>query len=81
MMKGEMKFFGSVTIGERGQIVVPAEAREALDLKQGDKLLVFRAPMGGSIIVAKPEEFERHVENMSKHAADLQAQLKKENGK
>ncbi|MCL5292506.1 MAG: AbrB/MazE/SpoVT family DNA-binding domain-containing protein [Actinobacteria bacterium] len=42
MLKGE-KFFGSVTVGERGQIVIPAAAREALNIKAGDKLLVFRA--------------------------------------
>jgi AbrB family looped-hinge helix DNA binding protein len=79
MMKGDMKFFGSVTIGERGQIVVPAEARESLGLSPGDKLLVFKAPMGGAIVVATPEEFERHVERLHKHAAQLQEQLKKEN--
>lgn len=78
MMKGEMKFFGSVTIGQRGQLVVPADARDELGINPGDKLLVFKAPMGGAIVVAKPEEFERHVQEMSKRAAALQEQLKKE---
>jgi AbrB family looped-hinge helix DNA binding protein len=81
MMKGDMKFFGSVTIGERGQIVVPAEARTALGLKPGDKMLVFKAPVDGAIVVAKPEEFERHVQQMGQRAAELQRQLEKENGK
>ncbi|MFP3879871.1 MAG: AbrB/MazE/SpoVT family DNA-binding domain-containing protein [Dehalococcoidia bacterium] len=35
------KFYGSVTVSERGQIVVPAEAREDFNIKTGDKLLVF----------------------------------------
>jgi AbrB family looped-hinge helix DNA binding protein len=35
----DMKFYGSVTLGERGQIVIPAEAREALKLEKGEKLL------------------------------------------
>lgn len=30
-----------VTLGERGQIVVPAAIRERLGLKPGDKLMVF----------------------------------------
>jgi AbrB family looped-hinge helix DNA binding protein len=34
-------FFGSTTLGEKGQVVIPAEAREAMNLKKGDKLLVF----------------------------------------
>ncbi len=35
------KFYGSVTVSERGQIVVPAEARKDFSIKPGDKLLVF----------------------------------------
>ena len=35
------KFYGSVTVSERGQIVVPADARKDFSVKAGDKLLVF----------------------------------------
>jgi AbrB family looped-hinge helix DNA binding protein len=35
------KFYGSVTVSERGQIVIPVEAREDFNIKTGDKLLVF----------------------------------------
>ena len=35
------KFYGSVTVSERGQIVVPAEARGDFGIEVGDKLLVF----------------------------------------
>ncbi|MEJ2740604.1 MAG: AbrB/MazE/SpoVT family DNA-binding domain-containing protein, partial [Dehalococcoidia bacterium] len=35
------KFYGSVTIGERGQIVIPVEARKDFGMKPGDKLLIF----------------------------------------
>lgn len=34
------KFYGSVTVSERGQVVIPAEARADFDIKTGDKLLV-----------------------------------------
>ena len=34
------KFYGSVTVSERGQVVVPAEARKDFKIKAGDKLLV-----------------------------------------
>jgi AbrB family looped-hinge helix DNA binding protein len=30
-----------VTLGERGQIVIPAAIRDRLDLKAGDKLMAF----------------------------------------
>jgi AbrB family looped-hinge helix DNA binding protein len=32
--------YGLVTVGERGQIVIPKEARDQFDIKPGDKLLV-----------------------------------------
>lgn len=32
--------YGMVTVGERGQIVIPKEAREHFDIKPGDKLLI-----------------------------------------
>ncbi len=32
---------GTTRIGDRGQVVIPAEVRRALKLKAGDKLFVF----------------------------------------
>ncbi|MCQ4022745.1 MULTISPECIES: helix-turn-helix domain-containing protein [unclassified Ruminococcus] len=32
--------FGAVTVGERGQIVIPIKAREVFDIKAGDKILI-----------------------------------------
>ena len=37
---GSERFFGSVTIGAKGQVVIPAEAHKAFRLKTGDKILV-----------------------------------------
>ena len=34
-------FFGTVKVGEWGQIVIPKEAREKFDIKPGDSLVVF----------------------------------------
>lgn len=33
-------FYGIVTVGERGQIVLPKEAREQFNIRPGDKLMV-----------------------------------------
>ena len=40
MPKGK-HIFGTVKVGERGQIVIPKEARELFNIKSGDTLLVF----------------------------------------
>jgi AbrB family looped-hinge helix DNA binding protein len=33
-------FYGTTTVGTKGQVVIPAEARQSLDIKPGDKLFV-----------------------------------------
>ena len=39
LAKGK-KFYGAVTVSERGQIVIPVEARRDFDIHVGDKVLV-----------------------------------------
>lgn len=62
-------FYGSVTVGERGQIVIPAEARSELGFQPGDKLLVLKDPFHEGISIFKIEavrdfldEFQRKLE-------------------
>jgi AbrB family looped-hinge helix DNA binding protein len=38
------EFYGSATVGERGQVVLPASARKRLGLAKGDKMLVVGGP-------------------------------------
>jgi AbrB family looped-hinge helix DNA binding protein len=42
--------FGSSKIGERGQIVIPKEAREKYDLKAGDTVIILGDDRGLAII-------------------------------
>ena len=35
------KFIGISKVGEKGQIVIPKEARDMFDIKQGDSIIVF----------------------------------------
>jgi len=55
-------FYGSVTLGERGQVVIPAEARKQHGLHPGDKLLVFRQPHGQGLMLARVEDVRAVVE-------------------
>ncbi len=44
-------FFGSVLVGERGQIVIPKEARDRFNINSGDKLLLLGDEDRGIAIV------------------------------
>ena len=48
--------FGVVKVGERGQIVIPKEAREQYDIKAGDSLMVLGDEKG--IAMLKTEVFQ-----------------------
>lgn len=45
-------FLGSATVGAKGQIAILADAREAMQIKEGDKVVALRGPRGGSILVS-----------------------------
>ncbi len=46
-------FFGSVKVGERGQIVIPKKAREVFDIQSGDQLLLLGDIQRGIAIVSQ----------------------------
>jgi len=48
-------FYGSTTVGERGQVVIPAEARRDMDITPSTKLLVMGGPHKNLLILAKAE--------------------------
>ncbi|MEG0592275.1 MAG: helix-turn-helix domain-containing protein [Coprobacillus sp.] len=45
--------FGMVTVGERGQVVIPKKAREVFDIKSGDSLIVLGDTKQGGMALAK----------------------------
>ena len=44
-------FFGTVTVGQRGQVAVPAQARKHLGLEPGDHLVVLTDPAQGIALI------------------------------
>lgn len=71
MMFPEMKFYGSATVGTKGQIVIPAEAREELNMKEGDKVIVIRAPRGDGIVVLKADALAETLNAMQAHLGSM----------
>ncbi len=50
--------FGTVKVGERGQIVIPREARDKFDIKAGDTLIVLGDEKWG-IAVTKADVLQK----------------------
>ena len=52
--KRQQQVFGTARVGDRGQIVIPKEAREYFGIEPGDTLLILGKNETG-LIVTKPE--------------------------
>ncbi|HEY8389479.1 MAG TPA: AbrB/MazE/SpoVT family DNA-binding domain-containing protein [Clostridia bacterium] len=50
--------FGVCKVGEKGQIVIPKEAREVFDIKPGDSLLMLGDINQGGLALIKTEIFQ-----------------------
>jgi len=54
--------WGSVTVNDRGQIIIPKEAREKFGIKGGTRLIVLSDETGLALVTA--ESFEEHIRSI-----------------
>lgn len=54
--KGERYIFGVVKVGDKGQIVIPKDARKVYDIKPGDALMMLGDQRGMALL--KTEVFQ-----------------------
>jgi AbrB family looped-hinge helix DNA binding protein len=62
---GFPKILGTATLNEKGQLVIPVDARNALGLSSGSKLVIMSAPHRPSLILIKAEEVEAMIKGMT----------------
>ena len=71
------KTYGTATLGERGQLVIPAELRKELKIKSGDQLMVF-AKLDKKVISLMPiRDFSRFLEKAARLIAKLENKVPK----
>ena len=58
-------FQGAVTVGERGQVVIPASARDLCGIAPGDKLLVLVAPDRCGVAFVRVEKMQEMAQMMA----------------
>lgn len=63
--RGFPKILGTATLNEKGQLVIPVEARNTLKLKSGDKVVIMSSPHRPALILIKAEEVEALVKNLA----------------
>ena len=70
-------FYGSTTVGERGQIVLPVKLRKDFKINKGDKLLVIVDPHESRINLINPDTMNQFLDMMSKNISQLKSKIKK----
>jgi len=55
-------------LNEKSQLVIPKDAREAINIGPGDRVVIALAPFAQAIVIAKPEELEKHLNKIVTHS-------------
>ena len=66
-------FYGSSTVGERGQIVIPADARAEIGFQPGDKVLIMRHPIYKGVMLFKIEAVREFLDEFATNLARFEA--------
>ena len=72
----EVKCSGSVTVGPRGQVVIPANVRREMAIDTGETLLVFIGPGKKGLMLVKTEAVEELLTLASQHLASIEKVLR-----
>jgi len=62
--KRETRIYGTVKVGDRGQVVIPAEARKELEIKSGDLLFVMAGRNRRGIAMVKADTMRELAEKI-----------------
>ena len=72
----DKRFLGVGTVGERGQIAIPAEARKGCEVEAGQKMVFFSVGEDAGFLVLKAEKLSSMIEKMESHSKIIKELLK-----
>ncbi|MDB5168336.1 MAG: AbrB family transcriptional regulator [Candidatus Saccharibacteria bacterium] len=61
----DKKLYGTATVGTKGQVVIPAEAREIIGIEPGDRLYVVGSKQGKWVGLIQEEQLRSIIEQLS----------------
>ena len=61
----DKKLYGTATVGTKGQVVIPADARESLNIQPGDRLYVVGSEKAQWVGFLKEDQLRALVESLT----------------
>mgnify|MGYP001563177109 FL=1 len=71
----DKKLYGTATVGTKGQVVIPADAREELDIQTGDRLYVVGSEKGKFVGFIKEEQLRKMIYHLTDNVDQLKTLL------
>jgi AbrB family looped-hinge helix DNA binding protein len=71
----DKKLYGTATVGTKGQVVIPADARDDLNIKAGDRLYVVGSEKGSFVGFIKEEQLREMIDHLTDNVDQLRELL------
>lgn len=72
----DKKLYGTATVGTKGQVVIPADAREELGIKTGDRLYVVGSTQRKWVGFIKEDQLKELIEQITDNVENYRKLLK-----
>lgn len=73
----DKQLYGTATVGTKGQVVIPADARDALDIQAGDRLYVVGSQEKKWVGFIKEEQLRDMLDHLTNNLEQYKDILKK----
>lgn len=75
--KKHIELAGTVTVGPKGQVVIPADVRENMGIKPGDKLVALYMSGKNSVCFIPESSLQDLIDKMGEHLEQVRSIVKK----
>lgn len=73
-----IQLVGTVTVGPKGQVVIPVDVREKMNIGPGDKLVALYIPGKQSVGFVPASQVQHFIDKMGASITDMRAVLEEE---